>query len=324
MTAVVAAYEVAIRLGVAVNPGIRINGYHNTGTCGTFAGTVGASKILNLDTEQLINALGLAGTQAAGLLQYSEDGDMSKRLHAGKAASNGVLSALLAQKGYQGPHRILEGRYGFPVVFAKAYNPQIMRDRLGTNFRIQEMGIKMHASCRMTHSPIDAALILANTYNFTPDDIQKVEIKMGALAADQLKKQDVQTLLDTQLSGPFSVALALCNKKAGYPDFIKGIKNRKILELTKKIRMVEDNEFGFSERTAIVEITHMNGKTYSQKVELPQGEPETPFSDEEIEGKFRDLASTCLIERKIDRAIDILRDLENMEDYSTLIEQLVP
>jgi 2-methylcitrate dehydratase PrpD len=124
MTAVVAAYEVAIRLGVAVNPGIRINGYHNTGTCGTFAGTVGASKILNLDTEQLINALGLAGTQAAGLLQYSEDGDMSKRLHAGKAASNGVLSALLAQKGYQGPHRILEGRYGFPVVFAKAYNPK--------------------------------------------------------------------------------------------------------------------------------------------------------------------------------------------------------
>ena len=324
ITAVVAAYEVATRLGLAVNPGIRLNGYHNTGTCGTFAGAVGAAKMLDLSEGQLVNTLGLAGTQAAGLFQFIEDGDMSKRLHAGKAASNGVLSALLAQKGYTGPHRVLEGKYGFPAVFAKSYDPQIMREGLGENFRIREMGIKMHASCRMTHSPIDAALMLAKQYDLNPDDIQKGEIKMGKLAADQLKKQHVKTFLDGQLSGPFSVALALSKREAGYRDFMEGINDTKVLALTDKIRMVEDNSFGFSERTAIVEITHKDGKVYSQKVELPKGEPEKPFSNEEIEGKFRNMASTCLNAQKINQALDILRDFENMDEYSRLTGHLTP
>ena len=324
ITAVVAAYEVAIRLGMAVNPSLKLNGYHVTGTCGTFAGAVGAGKMLDLNEEQLVNALGLAGTQAAGLFQFIDDGDMSKRLHAGKAASNGVLSALLAQKGYSGPYRVLEGRYGFPAVFAKEYDSRIMSEGLGENFRIREMGIKLHASCRMTHSPIDAALMLAEQYDLNPDDVQKGEIRMGKVPADQLKKQDVKTFLDGQLSGPFSVALAICNRKAGYQDFMKGINDRKVLDLTNRIHMVEEQSLGLTERTAIVNITTKDGQVHSQKVKLPRGEPEIPFSDEEVSGKFRDMASTCLGERKIDNALDILTDLENMGDCSALIGQLVP
>jgi 2-methylcitrate dehydratase PrpD len=139
-----------------------------------------------------------------------------------------------------------------------------------------------------------------------------------------LKKQDVKTFMDGQLSGPFSVALALSKRESGYRAFMEGISDKEILNLTNKIRMVEDNGLGFSERTAIVEITNKSGKVYSQKVELPKGEPETPFSNEEIEEKFRNMASTCIRERKINQAIGILKDLENMGEYARLTECLIP
>ena len=107
-----------------------------------------------------MNTLGLAGTQAAGIFQVIEDGDMSKRLHPGKSAANGVLSALLAQRGYTGPSRVLEGRYGFPAVFAGEYKSEIMREGLGQKYRIMEVGFKIHAACRYTNTPIDATLML--------------------------------------------------------------------------------------------------------------------------------------------------------------------
>lgn len=324
ITAVVAAYEVAIRLGVSVNPSLRFNGFHNTGTCGTFGGTVGAGKMLDLHEGQLVNALGLAGTQAAGLLQFLEDGDMSKRLHAGKAASNGVLAALLAQKGYTGPHRVLEGRYGFPAVFGREYDSAVIRDGLGERFRILEMGVKLHAACRMTHSPIDATLALVEKYDLKPQDVKMVKIRMGKLATDQIGNQSVMTFLDGQLSGPFCAALAILRRKVGYKDVMEGVIDREVLELTKRIHIVEDQNIGLTGRTAIVEITTLNSLVYSQKIELPKGEPEDPFSDETIYQKFADLASTCLNDKKVEKSIDILSHLEELTDYSILAKELVP
>jgi 2-methylcitrate dehydratase PrpD len=324
ITAVVAAFEVSIRLSLAVNPALRLRGFQTTATCGTFGGAVGAGKILGLNEEQLINALGLAGTQAAGIFQFIEDGDMSKRFYPGKAAANGILAALLAQKGYTGPYRVLEGRYGFPAVFAGKYRSEIMREGLGAKFRIMEVGLKIHAACRYANTPIDAALLLVDKYGIKPEDIQKGEIRACKIAADQLKKQDVETLLDGQLSGPFSVALAIAHGKAGYRDFMQGIRERTVLDLAKKIKMVEEPRLGLKDRTAIVNITTKDGKAYSQEINLAKGEPEVPLSKEEIEGKFRYLASSALTNKKTEKALRILNNLENLKDFSKLVLCLVP
>ena len=324
ITATVAAFEVSIRIALAVNPALRLRGYHPTGTCGTFGGAVGAGKILDLNEEQLINTIGLAGTQAAGLIQGYQDGDMSKRIHPGKAVANGVLSALLAQKGYTGPYRMFEGSHGFPAVLAGEYNPEIMREGLGEHFRIMEVGHKIHAACRYTHTPIDAALLLREKHGIRAEQVQKGEVRASKIAVDQIKKQDIETFLDGQLSGPFSVALAFTHGKTGYRDFMAGIHDQTVLDLTKKIKMVEDPQFGLQDRTAIVNITTKDGNTFSQKIELGKGEPEVPLSEYELEGKFRDLASQALPNEKIDQAIEMLNDLDKLDDFSKIVTYLVP
>ncbi len=323
ITATVAAFEVSIRLALAVNPSLRLKGFHTTGTCGTFGGAVGAGKILGLNEEQLLNTIGLAGPQAAGIFQFIEDGDMSKRFHPGKAAANGIFAALLAQKGYTGPYRVWEGRYGFPAVFAGEYKAEIMREGLGERYRIMEVGLKIHAACRYTNTPIDATLMLVNQYGIKPEDVVKGEVRACKIAADQLKKKDVETLLDGQMSGPFSVALAIAHRRAGYKDFMEGIRDRVVLELAKKIDMVEEPKLGLKDRTAIVDLYTKDGKKYSQEVKLAKGEPEVPLSKEEIEGKFRDLASTALNSKKVEKAIEVVNDLENVQDIPELVKKLV-
>jgi 2-methylcitrate dehydratase PrpD len=324
IAAIVAAYEISIRLALAVYPSLKLRGFHVTATCGTFGGAVGAGKILQLNEEQLVNTLGLAGTQAAGIFQFSEDGDMSKRFHPGNSAANGIFSALLARRGYTGPFRVLEGRYGFPAVFAGEYKSEIMREGLGQKYRIMEVGFKIHASCRYTNTPIDAALMLVKQYGIKPEDVLKGEIKACKISADQIKKKDIQTLLDGQMSGPFSVALAIAHKRAGYTDYMSGIKEHMVLDLTKKFNMVAEPRFGLADRTAIVEIKTKDGKKYSQEVNLPKGEPEIPLTEEEIQAKFMENGSTVLMPEKAKRVIEIINNLENLKNVSELVKNLVP
>jgi 2-methylcitrate dehydratase PrpD len=324
ITATVAAFEVSIRLALAVNPSLKLRGFHTTGTCGTFGGAVGAGKLLDFNEEQLVNALGLAGTQAAGIWQFNEDGDMSKRLHAGKAAANGILAALLAKRGFTGPYRVLEGRFGFPAALAGEYKAEMMREGLGKKYRIMEVGFKIHAACRYANAPIDAALLIANKYGINPEKILRGKVRACKIAADQLKKKDVQTLLDAQMSGPFSVALAIVHRKAGYRDFLEGIKEEAVLELAKKIDMVEEPKFGLKDRTAIVEITTIDGRTFKQEVKLAKGEPEIPLTKEEMEAKFKELASTALSGTKVVGALQMVHGLDELKDISELVKYLAP
>lgn len=324
ITATVAAFEVAIRIALAVNPALRLRGFHTTGTVGTFGAAMGVGKIIGLNEEQLINALGLAGTQAAGLWQFNDDGDMSKRFHPGKAASNGILASRLAQKGMTGPFRVLEGRFGFPATFAGEYQPDVIREGLGERYHIMGVGFKIHAACRFTNTPIDAALILTHRYGIKPEDVAHGKIRSCKIAADQLKKKDIQTLLDAQISGPFCVALAIAHKKAGHQEFLRGIKEEVVLELTKKIDMVEEPRFGLMERTAIVEITTKDGMTYSQQVDLAKGEPEVPLTKDEMDSKYIELAARILDSDKIEDSLQMLNELENVNDVSELIKCLIP
>ena len=324
ITATVAAFEVAIRIALAVNPALRLRGFHTTSTVGVFGAAMGVGKIKDLNEEQLINALGLAGTQSAGIWQFNDDGDMSKRFHPGKAGSSGILASRLAQKGMTGPFRVLEGRFGFPAVFGGEYKPNFIREGLGERYHIMEVGFKIHAACRFTHTPIDAALILTNKYGIKPEDVSYGKIRSCKIAADQLKKKDIQTLLDAQISGPFCVALAIVHQKAGHQEFLKGIKDDVVLELTEKIDMVEEPRFGLKQRAAIVEITKSDGTQYSQQIDLAKGEPEVPLSKDEMDIKYKELAASILDDDKIENSLQMLNRLEDLDDVSELIAFLIP
>jgi 2-methylcitrate dehydratase PrpD len=135
ITAVIVGYEVMIRIGMAINPGHRDRGFHSTGTCGVFGAAAACGKILGLDAEEMVSALGLAGTQSSGLLESDHRGTMAKALHAGRAAQNGAYSAMLAKMGFTGPDTILEGREGFFRAYGERCRMEEIERGLGSSMR---------------------------------------------------------------------------------------------------------------------------------------------------------------------------------------------
>lgn len=213
--AVLVGYEVGILLGKIVNPEHRNNGFHTTGTIGTFVAGAVASKLLKLDDKQIINALGLCGTQAAGLLESDHGGSMGKALHVGKAAYNGILSAYLAKNGFTGSETIFDGDEGFlkTMVFNNTdYDmnnfsfEQVLED-VGS-VRIRDIYFKKYPFCRHIHSSIDTALKLKASIGDEFDHIQNVAIKTYDVAADH-NNYHPRNLEELKQSLPYAVAIAL-------------------------------------------------------------------------------------------------------------------
>src|SRR5437764_9244079 len=151
LLAVTLGYDAALRIGEAVNPS-HYRFWHPTGTAATFGAAVAAGSLLRLDAEGLQHALGSAGTQAAGLWEFNADGTMSKHLHPGKAAFNGVLSADLAKAGFTGAGRILEGERGFVRAMSSATDFTRITEGLGSSWKISENCYKVWSCCGHTHS----------------------------------------------------------------------------------------------------------------------------------------------------------------------------
>src|SRR6185295_17161523 len=162
VTAIAAGYEVMIRSSLALNPSAaRLRGWHLTGVCGPFGAAAACASLLELDEEQTAWALGLAGTQGAGLWAFNADGTMSKRLHAGKAAHSGVMAAELAALGFTGPTQIYEFHDGGVLkAFSDASDPAPLTSDLGNTFHLDATSIKPYSCCGSTHSYVDAALEL--------------------------------------------------------------------------------------------------------------------------------------------------------------------
>jgi 2-methylcitrate dehydratase PrpD len=187
---IICGYEIAIVLGMLVNPYHRNQGFHSTGTIGTFAVGAAVSKILNLDLKKTINALGLCGTQSSGFLESDHQGTMGKQLHAGRAVSNGILSTYLAKNGFTGAESIVDGDEGFLKAMSidlfkdlnhinksytdfEDYLSSYLEESIG-KFHIKEVYLKKYPFCRHLHSSIDATLNIINKYDFNFDNVDNM------------------------------------------------------------------------------------------------------------------------------------------------------
>jgi len=153
---IVAGYEVAIRLGIGLDPAAHYaRGFHPTATCGTLGSAITAAKILDLNAVEMKNALGISGSQAAGLMEFLSDGAFTKRFHAGWAAHSGLLAALLAREGFTGPGSVIEGKFGFLKSYSDRPAPARILSDWGTPYQVLKTSIKPHACCRYKQGPID-------------------------------------------------------------------------------------------------------------------------------------------------------------------------
>lgn len=324
ITAIVAGYDIFVRIASSVNPSHLNRGFHTTGTCGTFAAAAATAKVLKLNTEEIANALGLAGIQSAGLLEVTIDGQMAKALHPGKSAQAGILAALLAGKGVQGPKTVIEGVKGFAKSMSDECDYKKMLKDLNEYFHIDNCYIKLYPSCRHTHSPVDAVLDLIDENDFDFTEIDDILIKTYPTAisfAGSIFKPETPEA--AKFSIAYCVCAALVNGKFGLqelePEYLR---NPSILDLTEKTRIESDprlESLSPKRKGAEVIITVRDGRKLRKRVNLPKGEVENPVTYEELIKKFNYCTSGYFRTVKREQVIEHVFSIENSDNIADFV-----
>ena len=307
LTAVAVGYEAALRIGEAVNPS-HYRFWHPTGTVATFGAAAAAGSILRLSAEQMIDAFGSAGTQAAGLWEFNADGTMSKHLHPGKAAMNGIMAADLARAGFTGARRILEGDRGFIRAMSEAADLSRLTAGLPVIRKVQENCYKLHACCGHTHSAIDLAMALRARAGLSGDDVPSrvasIEVETYGPGFEIVKESRPRTPYQAKFSMAYCVAVALLEGRAGLEQFAPNrfradglvthastSATAALLERT-DVRVADDLTAKYPAAwPARLTITMADGSRLCETSDYPRGNPENPIDLRELEEKFSALVS---------------------------------
>ncbi|MEW6670056.1 MAG: MmgE/PrpD family protein [Thermodesulfobacteriota bacterium] len=329
---IVAGYEATIRLGIALDPSAHYaRGFHPTATCGTLGSAVTAAKILKLTADEMKNALGIAGSQAAGLLEFLSDGAFTKRFHAGWAAHSGLLAALLAREGFTGPGTVIEGKFGFLKAYSDRPDPNRILSGWGNPYQVMKTSIKPHACCRYKQGPIDGVLAIMREHRLAVADIESVEIavlKTGfALVVEPVaQKQNPQSIVDAQFSMPFGAAAAVLFGKASLNEYSQdNLKSPEVRQMMQRVRCVSDDDLEKEfpvKWPARVKITTKSGQAFSVQIDYPKGDPENPLTWEELIAKFTELVQPVYSNDRIAKIIETVRTLERAAALTSLSELL--
>jgi len=243
-----------------------------------------------LSKKEIKNALAIAGLQGAGLLEVMASGQIMKPLHPGKAVQGGLLASLLAKEGAEGPDLIFEGEKGFLKAFSDVSDLSKILYGLGSHFEIMNIYFKLHAACRHIHPALDATIEIMNRNEINVREIKRINVHTYSAAYLLTgQKKEVNTELAAKFSLPFSIALLLVYGKAGTDEYsLEHIKNPLVQDLAEKVNIVVDKErddFYPDKRGACVSIETLKG-VYTHELDIPKGEPEFPFSDDELKNKF--------------------------------------
>jgi 2-methylcitrate dehydratase PrpD len=301
--AVVAGYEIACRLGMAIRGKTPYHrGFHPTGICGIFGAATAAGKVFDLDAPGFLSAWGIAGSMASGLMSYLQNGAWTKKLQPGWAAQSGFLAAVLARGGYLGPDDIFQGNYNFCSAYADAFDPEPLTEELGKRFEVSRMSYKRFACCRTIHAPITAALKLRELPGFHPTRIEEIHAILAdediPLVVEPLeKKKHPETIVDAQFSMPFGVALALIEGDAMADQYTADrLKDPHIQDLCRKFRYTLNSEY--TRRRPLYFPCELRVRTagtwHTASVDAPLGDYTNPMSREEMLRKFRRLCCPVL------------------------------
>ncbi|MFQ5684236.1 MAG: MmgE/PrpD family protein [Candidatus Binatia bacterium] len=326
LLAYILGVEVECRIADAINRRHYQAGFHSTATIGSLGAAVAVAKILGLREEGIQRTLGLAASMASGLRENF--GTMTKPLHAGRSAENGVTAAQLAKRGFTAAHNILEARRGFFSAMAGGFDQAKIVGRLGHPFFVQQPGIsiKPYPSGSLSHPAQDLILDLVKGYDLRAGDIEAIEVGTNSNVPNALIYPMPQTALEGKFSIPFCMAIAVLERKAGIPQFRdRKVREPKVVELMQRVTLYVDEELealGYDQVRSRVRIKLKGGKTVEGRADVARGHPLKPMSWDELGEKFRDCARLVLPMEKIDRAIDLVAKLEDMGTLQTLVRAI--
>jgi 2-methylcitrate dehydratase PrpD len=293
LTAVVVGYEVGIRVGEFLGRS-HYKIFHTTGTAGTVAAAATVGRLLQLSPEQMLDAFGSAGTQAAGLWEFLRDAADSKQLHTAKAASDGLVAAYLAQERFTGAKRILEGAQGMAAGMSTDADPARLTDRLGTRWALVETSFKYHACCRHTHPAADALLQVISANNLVPDQVVRVTAHVHQGAIDVLGPVvNPQTVHHAKFSMGTVLALIALFRRASLHEFDAHFNDARVAAFREKVHMTLDAEVDRAYPTrwiGKVTVEMIDGRRLHGRVDEPKGDPGNTLSRAELEQKAQRLA----------------------------------
>jgi 2-methylcitrate dehydratase PrpD len=294
LTAVVAGYEVGIRVGEFLGRS-HYKIFHTTGTAGTLAAAAATGSLLRLDAAQMAHAFGSAGTQAAGLWEFLRDGADSKQLHTAHAASAGLTAAYLAADGFTGAKRIFDGKQGMAAGLSSDADPARLVDRLGSRWALPETSFKFHASCRHTHPAADALQEAMRAHDLKAGDIAAVTAHVHRGAIDVLGPvTDPQTVHQSKFSMGTVLGLVAVRGGASLADFDAHWQDPEVTAFRDRVAMRLDAEVDAAYPArwiGKVEVRMTDGRTVSARIDEPKGDPGNSLSRAEIEAKAQRLAA---------------------------------
>lgn len=317
MLAIAVGYEVTCRLGRELGYEAYSRGMHNTGTAGIFGAVAAIAVLRGLAQGVVAMAFGLAGSKAAGSMQYLDNGSWNKRLHPGFAVHDGFVCVALAEAGVVGATRILEGKMGF----LQAYSPRTsvglgrLTEALGEEWEFLESSLKPYPACRMTHGFIEMAGKFHDAREgVKPGNVEKIVLTMSPsnflLVGDPTpNKIWPGNVIDAQFSAYFQVANALLNGSNTGLEAYQKLSDPSIREVCQKIAVEQDGTMtGFSSR---IHIQWADAKTDDEEMQYPLGERQHPFTRDRVDEKFRSLAVPVYGEEKADEIIQVVDEIEN-------------
>jgi len=322
ITAVVIGYEIGRRVLEACGSYSAHNGagWHSTATCGVFGAAAASARILGLDAQQTLSALGIAGSFSGGLWAFIHDGSQSKRLHSGRAAEGGLLAARFAQQGITGPTKLFDDVWGgfLRTLAADTAVPEALDAELGHVWKLARCSIKPYAACRGTHSAIDALGLLLDQLQVSAEQVEDVQVSLCGFLQDMCGGQDVSTLPAAQMSLRYALAARLlhghCRLEA-YDDEQR--RHPRIAHWMSRIRLEVDPQLS-EDGEPVVSVRTVDGRQASLCVEVPLGAPGNPLSDGALEEKFFSLAGRVIPLQQAKELLEQLWRLEELESVRAL------
>ncbi len=331
MTAIVAAYEVGIRVGLAARGGMFPRGFHNQGTSGVFVAAAGAARLLDLHPEQTKHAFGIAGSQAAGLMAVQE-GAMTKGFHSGRAAQSGVYAAKLARLGYTGIPNVLEVEYGgFFSSLVDSYAEEELTSELGKRWEILNVGFKPAPASNGSIAAMTAVDKVMREHALEAGDIKQVTAFVSTNTLHHCgwpyEADKAQGVLAAQMNLRYGIAVMALDREATVDQFDAGrVLAPETLRYIGRIRVEVEPRFdapgGKLRGACRAKVQTRDGRELEAEVLYRKGSVQDPMTERELNAKFMSLATKALPKQTAAEIADIVARLDRIESTSELTRLL--
>jgi 2-methylcitrate dehydratase PrpD len=326
ITAYMVGTEVQWKLGDAlVTSGNHYGkGWHSTGTIGTFGATAAAGKLLGLNEKEMINALGIAASEAAGFQE--QFGTHCKSFHAGRANENGVTAALLASEGFTSSRTALEGKLGFLQVSTDRYDLKKINN-FGSPWGILEptvargINLKKYPVCGGGVGSVEGILSLIDEYDLRPEEVESIDCYLRPKYSELLMYHDPKTGLEAKFSMEYWMARALLDRKLGLQQLTdEKVMEQKARELVKRVKLIPDQEMEYPSSKVRILVKTRDGRSLDTIYFPPKGTPENPMTEEELMDKYRECSKWGGVDRdSIEESMKTLMEIDKLEDIGELM-----